>query len=704
MINRRTFLQTAGLALGLSLLPSPLRAVAEESLLFLEENSSKTLSWANRETQKTVKTFREHRAYRPITADIRNILNDKRRIIDPTIYGNFVYNYWRDEKHHLGIIRRTSKELFVAGNPQWETLLDIDRLSRQEKETWSFKGMAIIPEDQSKILVYLSPGGSDLLHIRELSTTSKKLEPQGFSFTPSKGWAHYLAPDRFISCASFGPDTLTLSQYPRQVRTFKRGQDPKEGTLLLECKKEDIGIWQHRIRHRDQLYDLLIVYHSYYHNSSYLVREDGTDKLNYPSDALLHSVYDGQAIVLLQSPLKAQGKTFPEGSFVTCDLQDLAKGEPSWSLLKSPEANEVLESVSSCKDYLVLHSYHHLSSLLRHYRYEEGDWKLVKTLSAPSLYRYSITGQTGQSNDYFVTEESYLTPRKLRYIDLDENQMPHFDPRTFYQLPHFFKDHLWKSEMHFATSKDGTQVPYALIVPKSWKGEALPCLLTAYGGFNRIQKPRYLQVIGNAWLERSKGIYVIAFVRGGGEFGPAWSQAGRGLQKHHAFEDLLAVAQDLQANNYTDPQNLLLTGGSNGGMVVGATIALKPKLFKAALMQVPLLDMQRFHLLLAGDSWKEEYGDPQKAEVAQYWQKYSPLHRIRKGIKYPRTLFTTNRKDDRVHPAHARKMAYQLQQFKQEVFYYEDDEGGHGGSPRSSLKNGYVTAIEFCFFLNSVGL
>ena len=436
-------------------------------------------------------------------------------------------------------------------------------------------------------------------------------------------------------------------------------------------------------------------YVTFFTNEEYLRQGDQWTRIDKPIDATV-GTFEDQLLLRLRSDWKANGTTYPAGSLLAADFKQYLRGERALETLFLPTARKSLAGTSATRNYLVVNELDNVKNRLYALQLKQGRWSRTG-LEAPAFGSVSLTGiDADESDDYFMTVTDFLTPSSL-YL----GSLPRAGKELLKRSPAFFKSEGLEITQHEATSKDGTKVPYFQV---SRTGLVLnganPTLLYGYGGFEISMLPGYNAGVGSAWLERG-GVYALANIRGGGEFGPTWHEAARKQHRQRAYDDFIAVAEDLAARKVTSPKHLGIQGGSNGGLLMGVMLTERPDLFKAVVCQVPLLDMRRFNQLLAGASWMDEYGDPDKPEEWAYLSQYSPYQNVRLGTKYPRVLFTTSTRDDRVHPGHARKMVARMKEQGHDVIYYENIEGGHGGAANNK-QAAYMSALAYTFLLKEL--
>jgi prolyl oligopeptidase len=649
-----------------------------DPFLWLEDvASSQALAWVderNRETEAALATLPDYAALR---ARLKTILDSKGRIPYVARYGGRYYNFWRDAQHERGIWRRTTLDEYRKPEPHWETVLDLDQLARDENENWVWAGASFLKPHGERCLVSLSRGGGDAHVVREFDLERLAFVDDGFTLPEAKGGASWIDRDSVFVATDFGPGSMTSSGYPRVVKEWRRGTALGAARLVYEALADDLSAsawFDYTPGHERQFVQRQIGFYS----NELFVREPATGALtrvDKPDDADAFTVRD-QLVIQLRSDWEAGGAAWPQGALLAIGFADFLAGGREFSPLFTPTDTTSLDGVTATRGAILLTVLDKVKNRIVELRHVDGAWQR-RDIAAPGLGALGVSSVDEiESDDYFLTVTDFLTPSSLYLAkagDADQREL-------LKSMPAFFDASPYAVSQHEAVSKDGTRVPYFVVMRKDTRADgANPTLLYGYGGFEVSLTPFYSGTTGEAWLARG-GIYVLANIRGGGEFGPRWHQAALKEQRQNAFDDFFAVAEDLAARKLTSARHLGIMGGSNGGLLVGAALTQRPELFGAVVCQVPLLDMRRYHQLLAGASWMGEYGDPDDPEDWAFIGKYSPYHQVQAGQSYPRVLFTTSTRDDRVHPGHARKMAALMREQGHPVLYWENTEGGHAGA------------------------
>ncbi|MGL4551014.1 MAG: prolyl oligopeptidase family serine peptidase, partial [Gemmataceae bacterium] len=599
--------------------------------------------------------------------------------------------FWRDQTHVRGIWRRTTIEEYRKPAPAWETVLDLDRLGKDEKENWVWGGARWLTPGNARCLVSLSRGGADAVVVREFDPAAKAFVKGGFALPEAKSDISWRTLDSVFVGTDFGPGSLTKSGYPRVVKEWKRGTALKDAVTVYEGKEDDVWISAGRETLEGYERDIVSRGITFYTSQTFLRDGPTLTELKRPLDANDSLVRDDY-FVNPRTAWEVGGKTYPAGSLLVIKLKDFLAGRRDFALLFEPTERTSLAGYSPTKTKLILNVLDNVTSKLYVLQEKGGKWERAELAGAPPLSTTSASPvEYEKSDDYWLTVSNFLTPTTLALGTLGGGP-----PEVLKRGPAYFDASGLEVTQHAAASKDGTKVPYFQVSAKALKKDGTaPTLLYGYGGFEVALTPGYNPVAGSEWVAKG-GVFVVANIRGGGEFGPKWHQAALKEKRHRAYEDFAAVADDLVRRKVTSVKHLGAMGGSNGGLLMGNMLTLYPEKFGAIVCQVPLLDMRRYHKLLAGASWMGEYGDPDKAEEWEWLKTFSPYHNAKKGAKYPAVLFTTSTRDDRVHPGHARKMVGLLEELGHDVLFYENIEGGHGGAA-DNKQAAFMDALAYTF-------
>ncbi len=677
--------------LGACLLTGTFAFAAEDNdpFAWLEEiNGQKALEWVKAQNARTTRELEAIKEFKPIYKRTLEILDSKDRIAMPSLHGLAVYNFWQDPSHVRGIWRRTTLASYRTAAPAWETLIDVDALSKADNTMWVFKGAACLPPEYRRCMVALSPGGGDAVVEREFDTVAKDFVKDGFSLPKAKSQVAWSNEDTLWVGTDFGEGSLTSSGYPRIVKLWKRGTPLAAATTVFAGEAGDVSSAGHTIFTPEGRYDLILRVPAFFRSEKYLVLGGRLVKLEIPEDADLEEIFKDHMLVSLRSDWAVGGKVYPAGALLAIGLDDYLRGGRSFDVLFQPTARTSLGSVNATRDRIVMSWLDSVRGRLSTLTFAGGAWKREE-IPLPTLGTVRLITTTDGADVFFHTYQDFLTPSSLFMAEGPKVEKVR-------SMPAFYDTTGMKVDQFEATSKDGTKIPYFVVTPKRFRADGkAPTLLYGYGGFEIPELPSYSGTIGASWLERG-GVFVLANIRGGGEFGPSWHKAAMKQNHMHNFEDFSAVAEDLIARKITSPRHLGIMGGSQGGLLVGGTFTMRPDLFNAVVAQVPLADMRRFNHLLAGASWMAEYGDPDKPEDWAYIKEWSPYELLRGGVKYPTAFYWTNTRDDRVHPAHARKMVAKLESFGDPVYYFENIEGGHSSGSVNSEK-AYIEALQFAY-------
>ena len=657
----------------------------------------KALDWVRQRNARTEAELAGTPAFKQLEADIRAILDSDAKI--PAVYkqGEWYYNFWKDAQHERGIWRRTTLDEYRKPQPKWETIIDLDALNKAENENWVWHGADCRKPDYQRCLVALSRGGADADVTREFDLATRQWVQDGFFRDEAKGGLGWIDADTVYVYTDFGAGSLTSSGYPRIVKQWRRGTPLQDAQTVYEGRPEDMYIAAGHDDSPGYERDFVTRTIAFYNDEMYLRgNDDKLIKIDAPNSANKR-VHRQWLALELREPWTVAGKTYPAGSYLVADFDRFMAGERDFDVLFEPSDTTSLVDATWTRNHVVLNVLDDVKNKLTVLTPQDGEWKRSDFVGAPALGTVAVSAvDPDESDAVWMTTADYLTPTTLSLAQIGQ------PPERLKSNPVFFDAEGQVAEQRFATSKDGTRVPYFLVHRKdmAYDGEN-PTLLYGYGGFEISMLPGYLGGAGKGWLEKG-GVYAVANIRGGGEYGPRWHQAALKGNRHKAYEDFAAVAEDLIARKITSPKRLGIQGGSNGGLLVGNMLTQYPQLFGAVVVQVPLLDMQRYHKLLAGASWMAEYGDPDKPEEWRFIQGFSPYHLFDPGKTYPPTLFMTSTRDDRVHPGHARKMMAKMEAAGKDVRYYENIEGGHGGAANNA-QAAKMAALTYTFLWQQLG-
>lgn len=670
-------------------------AAADDPYQWMEEVAGETpLQWVRAQNARTDAALASSPEFKRLEAGIREVLDSDAKIPFVQKMGGHYYNFWKDKNHERGVWRRTTLEEYRKPNPAWETILDLDALNQAEGENWVWHGADCLRPDYDRCLIALSRGGADADVTREFDVPSRAWVEGGFFRPEAKGGLRWIDRDTAYVFTDFGPGTMTESGYPRVVKRWKRGTPLASAQPVYEGKPGDMYIAAGHDDTPGYERDFVTRTLAFYNDELYLVGADGAlVKVDVPNSAQ-KSVQRQWLGLELREPWTVGGKTYQAGSFIVADFDAFMAGERKFEVLFEPDARTSLASATLTRNHVVLNVFDDVKNRISVLTHGADGWTSQPLKIGDGGIGTTTVGavDADESDLLWVTTTSYLTPTTLLLADASRPSAP---AQPLKAMPEFFDASRDVVEQHFATSKDGTRVPYFLVRPKDLVFDGTsPTLLYGYGGFEIPMVPGYSGGLGRAWLDKG-GVYVVANIRGGGEYGPRWHQAALKQNRHKAYEDFAAVAQDLFKRGVTSPRHLGAQGGSNGGLLMGNMLTQYPELFGAIVVQVPLLDMKRYSKLLAGASWMAEYGDPDTDDWT-FIQGFSPYHLFDPGKQYPPVLFTTSTRDDRVHPGHARKMAAKMIDAGKDVAYFENIEGGHGGAANNA-QAAHMSALAYSF-------
>ena len=649
----------------------------DDPYIWLEDvEGEEALTWVEAQNEVSVGYLESLPTFDGLYDRNLEILNSDDRIASPDLRGDHVFNFWRDATNTRGLWRRTTLDDYVSGDPDWEVILDLDALAEAEGENWVWKGASCLRPDYRLCALYLSRGGADAVVIREFDVEEGSFVEDGFVVSEAKSQLSWIDGDAVYIETDFGEGSLTDSGYPRTARIWRRGEPISDAMEIFAGEQTDVAAGVYRSWDGDVHYDIAVRSPTFYTSVNYLVSDAGELRyIDIPEDARFRGVFKGQMLVGLKSDWTVGGETYPQGSLIAADFENFLQGDRNFQVLYAPTENSALPGggILSTRDYLILTSLEDVVSRLFRYALADGEW-VREEIGTEAFGSIRLVAASDTSNALFFSYENFLMPDTL-YFSADGGA----GTEALQSLPQFFDADGMTIEQRFATSSDGTNIPYFLVLPEGFEANGYtPTLLYGYGGFEISLTPGYSATVGHGWLARG-GAYVIANIRGGGEYGPRWHQAALQENRQVAYDDFIAVAEDLIERDVTSPQHLGIRGGSNGGLLTGVMLTQRPDLWNAVVVQVPLLDMKRYNRLLAGASWMAEYGDPD-TEDWEFIREYSPYHNIRDDVDYPTVFFTTSTRDDRVHPGHARKMVARMTEMGHELLYFENTVGGHAGA------------------------
>lgn len=635
----------------------------------------KALDWVQQQNKRSLAVLEQQPRFADFRKRAEDIYADKRRIAYPDIQGDDVFNFWQDDANPRGLWRIATLKSYLTGKPAWRTLLDLDDLAKRENENWVWKGADCLGPVFNRCLVYLSRGGKDATILREFDRSTNWFAADGFMLGEAKHRIAWLDDNRLLVATDYGPGSLTSSGYPRIVKIWQRGAPITQARTIFEGKESDVWVAPQTYVTKEGVFATIHQGKTFWTGTVYHLRDDGqTVASPLPEDADFKTVFGGTAIAQLRSDLKIGDATVPRGSLVGYAIRPVlafggADASSPIEALYTPEDRTAVADVLPARDVLYVSILDKVKHRLITIQPGAPAW-LKRPVSLPADGTLSLISAGEKSNLALIDHQNFTSNNTLYAVGQGGT-------RAVARAPARFDPARFTTVQHFATSKDGTQVPYFVVRPKGSKGP-VPTYMFAYGGFEISLLPTYVKPIEQFWLEDG-GAYVVANIRGGGEFGPDWHQAALKENRQRAYDDFHAVAEDLVKRGVTTPKLLGIHGRSNGGLLMGVALTQRPELYGGIIVGVPLADMKRYNKLLAGASWMGEYGDPDDPTQWAYISRYSPYQNLRRDAAYPRVFFYTSTKDDRVHPGHARKMAARMQEYGKDFFYYENIDGGHAG-------------------------
>ncbi|AOS94645.1 prolyl oligopeptidase [Mycobacterium intracellulare subsp. chimaera] len=686
---------------------------SEDPYLWLEDvTGDEALDWVRARNEPTLARFRDP-DFERMRTEALEVLDTDARIPYVVRRGEYLYNFWRDAANPRGLWRRTTLDSYRTDTPEWDVLIDVDELGRADGEKWVWAGAAVIYPEYTRALVSLSRGGSDASIVREFDMLTREFVTDGFELPEAKSQVSWEDPDTVLVGTDFGPDTLTDSGYPRIVKRWRRGTPLAEAETVFEGARSDVNVAASASRIPGYERTLIGRALDFWNEELYELRGPELIRIDTPTDASV-SLHREWLLVELRSDWFFGGTTYGAGSLLAADYEEFLAGTAQLQVVFEPDEHTALNHYAWTRDRLVIVSLVDVASRVEivtpsrpsgddplrpappRLRSSRAAWRREPVAGIPAATNTVVVSADDTGDEFFLDSSGFDTPSRL---------MRGTDDGALEQLksaPAFFDAENVSVTQNFVNSKDGTPIPYFVVRPAGPASDGpAPTLLYGYGGFESSNTPGYSGVLGRLWLARG-GTYVLANIRGGGEYGPAWHTQAIREGRHKVAEDFAAVATDLVDRGITRVEQLGAQGGSNGGLLMGIMLTQYPEKFGALVCSVPLLDMKRYHLLLAGASWVAEYGDPDNPDDWEFIAEYSPYQNISATRRYPPVLMTTSTRDDRVHPGHARKMTAALEAAGHPVFYYENIEGGHAGAADNE-QVAFKSALTYSFLWQMLG-
>ncbi|QFT78387.1 prolyl oligopeptidase family protein [Erythrobacter sp. THAF29] len=672
----------------------------QDPYIWLEEaRSEKALEWVEKENQRTLAALETDPRFEQLKAEALAIYDSEDRIPYVSFRPDGLYNFWQDKENPKGLLRRTTLESYQTDEPEWETVLDIDALAAEEGKEWVYKGSTCLPPALTKCMIALSDGGEDATILREFDTSTKSFVEGGFAIEEkSQGGVSWIDEDTLLVGRDFGEGTLTESEYPFTSRVWKRGTELADAPEIFRGEPSDVWAGASLLRDNTGTIHARTAFRGVsFHEAEYYVEKDGEWlKLDIPKKASPYGIVDGHLLYTTDVDWEVDGKVFPADSLIAVDLEEW-KANPNGAektLVWAPGERQTKRGGAITGNALFVGLLDNVVGKVLKFNYVDGEW-VSEQVELPDNATVGIAASSDETDQIMFTVTDFLNPTTLYYADGTDT------PRVIKTSPSYFDNTGMSVEQHEATSADGTKIPYFVVKPAGMEMNGkTPVLMSGYGGFQIPRLPGYLGTTGKLWLERG-GAYVLANLRGGGEFGPGWHQSAIRENKQRTWDDFIAVAEDLVDRGFTSPQHLGIQGGSQGGLLVGTAFTQRPDLFGAAIVAIPLFDMLRYHEIGRGASWIGEYGDPRIPEQRAWIEGYSPYQKIAEGVNYPTPFFWASTADDRTHPAHARKGAAKMAGLGHDYYYFEDTVGGHSGGVDNEQR-AKLQALQYIYLMQQL--
>ncbi|NNE40577.1 MAG: S9 family peptidase [Marinicaulis sp.] len=688
----------AGAAIAAGLMATSTMAEDDPYLWLEEVEGEEALAWVHEQNENSLAPLTNDPRFAELEREALSVLTSKARLATGQIHNGAVYNFWQDDVAVRGVWRRASVDSYRKGKPDWETLIDFDQLAKDEDRNWVRGSTVCLSPEYRHCMVELSDGGKDAGYWREFDTQTTEFVEGGFQLPEAKVYLAWVDEDTLFVGTDFGEGSLTTSGYPREVRRWKRGENLADAPVVMTVGVDDV--WAFPIVHRDgdNTHEMILRGPSFFEREYNYVNDDGSlTVLPTPLNADLQGILDGQAIFLLREDWEYQDEKYKQGTVVAYRF-DTGDAE----IVMTAAENQSIEAVSTGKSNIIVEYLEDVvGKAARLTRSKSGKWK-TKEIKLPDNGVVAVVSAGGGTDDAMLSFESLTTPETLFYITAKNKVEKIAGTPAFYDAAGVVV------EQRFTTSSDGTEIPYFIMAQDSvLKGGNAPTVQYGYGGFlapivpyyyEDPSRPQHGALAGLMWVKRG-GVLVLSNIRGGSEYGPRWHEAALKENRQLAFDDFIAIGEHLVETGVTSPEKLGAIGRSNGGLLMGAMLTQRPDLYAALDIGVPLFDMKRYNKLLAGASWMGEYGNPDIEEEWAYISEYSPYQKLEADKGYPKVLFYTSTKDDRVHPGHARKAAAKLADLGYNYFYYENTEGGHGGTANQE-QLAYRTALEYMYFVH----
>jgi prolyl oligopeptidase len=683
------------------LLSRPAAGAAVDPYLWLEDiDGPRALDWVRARNAESEREFAADPRFEPLRRELLRVLDSDERIAFVVRMGDRYYNFWRDARNPRGIWRRTTLAEYRKVAPAWETVLDLDALAKAEGENWVWKAPECLRpsragEPYRRCLLRLSRGGADAVVVREFDLQDRRFIDGGFVLPEAKSSVSWKDIDTLWVGTDFGPGSMSVAGYPNVAKEWKRGTPLADARTVFTGQAGDVGVAVESEFARGRRVDWVQRWITQRDVERFVLIDGRLVAVDIPRDALPR-LFGDWLIVRLRSGWTVGARDFAEGSVLAIGFDAFLRGSRNFDVLYAPAPGRALQSIAQTESALLFTELDRVRARLVEAKHDGERWH-VRHVPAPDNAQIEVAATDWASDEYFVTVQDFTTPTTLYRAEAGLAGWSRAE--RLKSLPAFWNAEGVTVRQLEATSRDGTRVPY-FVVARGAPDGSRPVLLYGYGGFERALRPFYSGVFGKGWLEPS-GVFVLANIRGGGEFGPAWHRAALRENRQKSFDDFIAIAEDLVARGIARPERLGIMGGSQGGLLATGTMVQRPDLFGAVVAQVPLTDMLRFHKLLAGASWIGEYGNPDRPSDRAFIAKYSPYQNVKRDAKYPPLFLVTSTRDDRVHPGHARKMAARMIEYGHDVRYFENIEGGHGAAANNA-QSAHMWAQTFAFLWRSL--
>ncbi len=673
----------------------------QDPYIWLEEaRSPEALAWVEAENERTLAHMEADPRFDELKAEALAIFDSEDRIPYVSFRPDGLYNFWQDKENPKGLLRRTTLESYQTEKPEWEIILDVDALAAAEGKEWVYQGSTCLPPALNKCMIALSDGGEDATIMREFDTSTKSFVEGGFAIEEkSQGGIQWVDENTLMVGRDFGEGTLTESEYPFTTRVWTRGTSLDDAKEIFRGDASDVWAGASLLRDNTGKIHATTAFRAVsFHETEYFWLNPANFewvKLDIPKKASPYGIVDGHLLYSTDVDWETDGQTFPADSLIAVDLEEW-KADPNGAaktLVWAPAERQTKRGGAITGNALFVTMLDNVVGKVLQFNFKDGEW-VSEQVNLPDNATLGIATSSSETDQIMFTVTDFLNPTTLYYSDGGE-------PRVLKTSPSRFDKAGMEIEQHEATSKDGTKIPYFIVKPAGMEMNSdTATLMTGYGGFQVPRLPGYLGSTGKLWLENG-GAYVLANLRGGGEFGPKWHQTAIRENKQRTWDDFIAVGEDLVARGFTSPKHLGIQGGSQGGLLVGTAFTQRPDLFGGAIVQIPLFDMLRYHLIGRGASWIGEYGDPRIPEQRAWIEGYSPYQKIVDGVEYPTPFLWASTADDRTHPAHARKGAAKLKELGQPYFYFEDMTGGHSGGVDNEQR-AKLQALQYVYLMQQL--